>query len=202
MGQINLTSTKPPFGGFVLEFQLIMMKRKINRKLADEILKRVAADQKMRRNAIAGKRAWDDKIDRRNTLWLKKIIKKYGWPTISLVGKRASEGAWLLAQHADHDLRLQKKALRLMMEVFEADKSNLLGSRIAFLTDRIQIHQKKKQIFGTQFTLNDKTLKLEPRPIEDPKSVDKRRKKIGLQSLGAYSRYMNKKYLSSALKAR
>lgn len=42
---------------------------------------------------------------------MKKIVKKHGWPGISLVGKKASVGAWLLAQHADRDLRFQKNVL-------------------------------------------------------------------------------------------
>lgn len=53
---------------------------------------------------------WDKKIDKKNTLKIKKIIERYDWPTINLVGKKASKNAWLLVQHADHDVKFQKKS--------------------------------------------------------------------------------------------
>mgnify|MGYP001595563003 CR=1 FL=1 len=56
---------------------------------------------------------WDHATDKKNTTELKKIIKKYGWPTIPLVGKRASFCAWLLVQHADHHRQFQKIELKL-----------------------------------------------------------------------------------------
>ena len=84
----------------------------MNKKLAEEILERVRIDQTMRKRFVAGKVNWDKRIDERNTDWLKKVIARHGWPTISMVGKRASHDAWLLAQHADHDLKFQKKGAR------------------------------------------------------------------------------------------
>jgi len=59
-------------------------------------------DQGMR---LKGK--WDTKIDIKNTESLKKIIKEIGWPNIETVGKKISHYAWLIAQHADHDVKFQ-----------------------------------------------------------------------------------------------
>ena len=68
-------------------------------------------DQKMRNEFDYDKDNWDDKIDKQHTEKLKEIINKIGYPTISKVGKSWSLYAWLLSQHADHDLEFQKKCL-------------------------------------------------------------------------------------------
>lgn len=165
-----------------------------NTKLAKETLERVEVDQRMRKRFIAGKIKWDKRIDRRNADWLKKIIAQHGWPTISLVGKRASHGAWLLAQHADHDLQFQKKALRLLKEIYIKNRREIKPASIAYLTDRVLVHEKKPQIFGTQFTRKSEKEKFKPSPIKDKKDVNKRRKMFGLPSLEENARRINREY--------
>ena len=63
-------------------------------------------DQEMRSGHKKGVRL-NGNIDKQNNAELKRIIREYGWPTISLVGKKASSNAWLLAQHADKDQKFQ-----------------------------------------------------------------------------------------------
>lgn len=164
----------------------------INKKLAKEILERVRIDQTMRRRFTAGKIKWDIRIDRKNTTWLKGIIKRYGWPTISLAGKKASQGAWLLAQHADHDLKFQKKVLKLLKEIYRNDEREIKPANIAYLTDRVLAHEKKPQIFGTQFIRKNEKEKFKPFPIKDSKNVNKRRKAYGLPSLEEDTRRINR----------
>lgn len=146
----------------------------MNQSLATKLNKMARADQRMRRLAMQTKQ-WNPEIDRRNTAELKKIIARYGWPTISLVGKKASFNAWLLAQHADHDLAFQKRVLRMLRDIYRKDK-NVDLTNIAYLTDRILVHSGKPQIFGTQFYKNKKG-KMIPRPIKDLKQLDNLRKK-------------------------
>jgi len=122
---------------------------------------------------------WDFDIDRQNTIALKKIIKQFGWPTIRMVGKKASFNAWLLAQHADHALRFQKKVLRLLRDIYEKEK-DIDPMNIAFLTDRILVAEGKKQIFGTQFYVTKSGWK--PRPIKNMKELNDLRKQYGLRS--------------------
>lgn len=38
------------------------------------------------------------------------MLDEHGWPTQDLVGEQASSAAWLLAQHADFDVALQRRA--------------------------------------------------------------------------------------------
>jgi hypothetical protein len=103
------------------------------------------------------------RISCKHKVELKKIIKEIGWPVISKVGKEASQAAWLVAQHADHDVKFQEYCLNLMKNASDGD---VLKKQIAYLTDRILVNTGKKQLYGTQFYLNKKGV-YGPRPIKD-----------------------------------
>ena len=72
------------------------------REIADEIIKMSEVDQQVRKSG-----QWDSSIDVANTQRMKEIVEQMGWPTRSKVGGHASEMAWLLVQHADHDRAFQ-----------------------------------------------------------------------------------------------
>ncbi len=128
-------------------------------------------------------------VDRKHQARLKEIIVKYGWPGLNMVGKDASQSAWLIAQHADMDPALQKKCLELMKA---APKGEVDPSNVAYLTDRVLIGEKKKQLYGTQ--LVGKNGVLEPQPIEDEANVDKRRAEVGLPPLADYLKIAQAEY--------
>jgi hypothetical protein len=153
----------------------------INIILSKKINKMASLDQKARKQAMRSN-IWDHVkiLDKKNTLELKKIIKIYGWPTIPMVGKKASFNAWLLAQHADKDLKFQKKVLELLKNIYKKNNKDINPSNIAFLTDRILVAEGKKQIFGTQFHLNKKKLFVS-RPIKNIKDIEKRRKEYKMR---------------------
>lgn len=127
--------------------------------------------------------------DEHNTKWLAKIIEKQGWPTQSLVGKDGAHSAWLLVQHADADSKFQRKCLDLMTK---APKDEVSQTDVAYLTDRVLLAEGKKQLYATQFTSANG--KWEPRPLEDPANVDKRRKEAGLQPLAEYAKMLEEAY--------
>ena len=64
----------------------------------------------------------------------------------------------------------------------------------AAISDKIAIAENRKQSFGTQIRVNDKTKKNEVCPIEDEKNVDKRRKELGLEPLVDYLNDLGVKY--------
>ena len=128
---------------------------------------------------------FDDSVQRANTERLKEIIGKNGWPSINLVGKKASRSAWLIIQHADHDVRFQKKCLTLMRQIYRLNPRDISRGNIAFLTDRILINTKKKQSFSTQFYLNKKGV-FTYRPVKDLKTLAKRRKEYGVPPFKEY----------------
>lgn len=169
----------------------------MNKNLA-KILNEIAViDQKMRKNAMKTG-IWDKAIDRKNTSKIKEIINKFGWPTIILVGKKASRNAWLLVQHADHDVKFQKKCLRLMENIYKINPNLINKTNIAYLKDRVLVSEGNKQLFGTQFYTNEKGI-FGPRAIKDIKNLDKRRKEYNLPPFSKYKKLI-KSYKSAPIK--
>lgn len=121
--------------------------------------------------------------DKRNREFLKQVLVKHGWPGKSLVGIAAAQAAFLFAQHSDEDTEFQKQCLEKMKAMPEGEVSK---QHLAMLTDRVLVHEGKKQLYGTQLTMVDG--KFQPSPIEDEENVDARRKEMGLPSLADYIR--------------
>ena len=122
------------------------------------------------------------KVDKANRERLKEIVAEHGWPTYDMVGSEASRAAWLVVQHSDRDIEFQKKCLALMEPLV---KKNQVGkSDFAYLWDRVAVNNCKKQRYGTQ--IESKDGKWQPKPVEDPKNLDKRRAEVGLTSIAYY----------------
>jgi hypothetical protein len=65
--------------------------------------------------------------DRRNTRWLARLVRRDGWPGISVAGADGAHAAWLLAQHADRlDERRAAVGLQPMAE-YDADMRRRAG---------------------------------------------------------------------------
>jgi hypothetical protein len=159
-------------------------------QLAEEINAMCSIDQDMReRNLESGDEYWDEDVDARNTRRMKEIVQSIGWPTISKVGSETASNAWLLVQHADHDVDFQEHCLSLMKESNEGDVDK---HNIAYLEDRIRINQGRGQIYGTQFKQED--VQHIPLPIEDEENVDSRRAEMGMGPLSEQIELMYKKY--------
>ncbi len=161
----------------------------MNHALARKInlmAKRDLSFQKLLWDKVAGAdEATYQKISARNTERLKKIIKEHGWPTASLVGKKASYNAWLIAQHSNSDRTFQRKARGMLIKINKSNPGEINKAHIAYLTDRLLIAQGKPQKFGTQFKFNKKG-ELKVRPIENRRSVDVLRSKYNLPLLKDY----------------
>ncbi len=153
--------------------------------IADEIMKMSEGDQKMRKSG-----QWDSAIDVEHTQRMKEIVEHIGWPTRSRVGSHASDMAWLLVQHADHDRAFQQMCLDLMKAQAAGEVS---PANIAYLEDRVRVGEGRPQFYGTQFYA-DEAGNFGPRPIEDPDNVDERRKAVGLQPLSDYARDVEQSY--------
>lgn len=162
-------------------FMDIIEKKKYKKIINDLFV----VDQKMRSDFSSGKiKKWDFKIDKESTKKIKLIILKHGWLSSSMVGLKTEKQLWLLVQHSP-DTSFQKRCLALMKK-YGGNKKN-----IAYLEDRVRVHEGKKQIYGTQFYLPKGTNgDLQPRPIYDFKNLDKRRKAIGLKSFDLYNKKM------------
>jgi len=156
-----------------------------------EMMKRAkiaTTDEAKKANVAEAKRL--EAIDRQNTARMKEIVAKHGWPGRSLVGVDGANAAWLLVQHADLDKPFQKQCLELMREAFK--RKEVSGTDLAYLTDRVLVGQKEKQLYGTQFNQVDG--KWVPAPIQDEANVDKRRKEVGMLSMAEYTKLLEEVY--------
>lgn len=122
------------------------------------------------------------KVDRGNTRWLKDVVAKSGWPTVSAFGEDASGHAWLLVQHADHDPVFQLQVLRLM-EPLVATKE-VSPRNYAYLYDRVMLKLNGKQRFATQMWCENG--KFVPQPLEEAASIDQLRGEMQLEPLAEY----------------
>ncbi len=110
-------------------------------------------------------------------------VKAHGWPLRSEVGDSGAQSAWLLVQHADHDLAWQREALDMMEQLLPRGEVN--DSDLAYLRDRVAMASQGRQRYGTQGACKGPG-QWEPFPIEVPEALDQRRESMGLASMDRY----------------
>ncbi|MEU9073741.1 DUF6624 domain-containing protein [Kitasatospora sp. NPDC048538] len=114
---------------------------------------------------------------------LSEIMAAHGWPTAGLVGDDAARAAWLIAQHADRQLDVQRRALRLMEQAVADGSAS--PRDLAFLRDRTLVNEGQKQIYGTQIAgVRDGSPV--PWPCEEPELMDERRAEVGIPPFAEY----------------
>jgi hypothetical protein len=157
-------------------------------EISTELLRMVEIDQEMRAKEIDEPDSWDESVDMQNTARMHEIVNQVGWPSISKVGAAASSAAWLLVQHADHDVEFQKHCLSLMKQ----EAGDVARHDIAYLEDRTRVNEGRPQLYGTQF--NNVEGAFVSRDMEDPAQVDERRRQMGLPTLAENLEEMYQKY--------
>ncbi|MFD5468319.1 DUF6624 domain-containing protein [Kitasatospora sp. NPDC127059] len=154
--------------------------------VAAELSRMVAADHQAARNANsddpAEQLAWRH-LTAQHADRLSEIMDAYGWPTAELVGEDAARAAWLIAQHADRQLDVQRRALRLMEQAVADGAAN--PRDLAFLRDRTLVNEGRKQIYGTQIA-GVKDGAPTPWPCEEPERIDERRAEVGIPPFAQY----------------
>lgn len=168
--------------------------------LRAELLARMRHDQAIRDSFAAELRATGSisattgqrmlAIDSANTTWLKGVVSVRGWPTRAAVGDEALTAAFLLVQHADHDPAFQARMLPLLERAHAAGEID--GGPVALLTDRVAKAQGRPQRYGSQATIRDGRVIIDP--IEDSARVDERRARMGLPPLADYVRVLDSVY--------
>ncbi|MDP5211275.1 DUF6624 domain-containing protein [Microbulbifer sp. 2205BS26-8] len=171
-----------------------------NITLKKELLEMAVEDQRVRKLLIKSgcdnnnfqKKLLEkiNKVDKKNTARLKSILKEYSWPTKDSVGAEGMSAIFLIIQHSP-DYVFKERALYALKKLY-LNGDGITGQEIALLTDRLLIHQGKKQIFGTQADIIDSRVVL--KPIQDKANVDKRRKEMGMLSLSEYVKIVEKLY--------
>ena len=98
------------------------------------------------------------------------------WPLRSVVGAAGTRAMLMLAFH---DSTFAPMVMHRMME---AGESESLGADVATLEDRVRLTAGRKQLFGTQFRLDDRG-RVVLAPMEDSAHADMRREGAGLPPL-------------------
>ena len=138
------------------------------------------------------------KADSLNMIVLKKLFKEYGFLGIEEVGKQGSSNFWLMMQHCDNDPKFQEEVLSEMKKHIERKNAN--PSNYAYLIDRVNVNTGKPQVYGTQMKLNQEGSSYEPKPVIEPKNLNKRREEVGLSTIEEYIGVMNSHYKGSLSK--
>jgi hypothetical protein len=160
-----------------------------DQQLREELLSLAGADQYFRRtwagldgDAIRAAMA----AERARAARLAEIVDERGWPGAPMVGDEGTRAAWLIVQHADHDVDFQERALELLAAAVERGEAP--RSVAALLTDRVCVNRGRPQLYGTQFFGHGASFG--PRPIRDPETLDARRSAAGLEPFEAYEQRM------------
>ena len=86
------------------------------------------------------------KHDKLNLKRIEKIIDKYGYPSIQLVGKPTNKAVWFVIQHSDKEII--EKYFPLIERA--GKKNDIPMTLVAMMQDRLLMYQEKEQIYGTQ----------------------------------------------------
>ncbi|MDQ3045942.1 MAG: hypothetical protein M3R27_00215 [Bacteroidota bacterium] len=104
-----------------------------------------------------------------------KIILKHGYPGKSQTGQ---EYSIVFSMLSNGTFPIKVKYYDLIIAA--ADAGELDWIDVAFYVDKIKVGKKEKQIYGTQYYLDEKLLQLRYYPIENKEELNERRKKVGL----------------------
>jgi hypothetical protein len=103
------------------------------------------------------------------------------------VGATASNAVYLVLHHRNMPVEERKKYLSIMRTAVKQGKISKVY--LAYFEDRTLLESGKKQKYGTQLKSiyrNGVSSKPELQPVEEPKNLNKRRKKMGLGSIEEY----------------
>ncbi|GAA2644252.1 DUF6624 domain-containing protein [Streptomyces lunalinharesii] len=154
--------------------------------VAAELVAMAAADQQAAPCAnaddFADQLAWR-RLTAQHADRLTEILDAHGWPTADRFGAAAARGAWLVAQHADRQLEVQRRAVHLLER---AVADGLASPReLAFLTDRRLVNDGREQIYGTQIAGVRDGAPV-PWPCRDPERMDRLRAEVGIPPFDTY----------------
>jgi len=121
----------------------------------------------------------------RNIQSFLQIVKENGFPKHYSDPETYRMAITLLLHTPLNELR------RIYNKIKIRDVRSLLKSDVAYITDRINILDGKKQVFGTNYKItNERIVFL---PIENRSGVNDRREKMGLCSLNEYRKFIRGK---------
>ena len=120
------------------------------------------------------------KVDKKNSDILYYYVSKNGFPKQEVFGQKRFRYAIVIATHCRHNLRQQN------LFVKEIELVDYRGSEqhYATLIDSNLICKGSLQLYGTQVRIENGEVFI--LPTKDPKGLNRRRKKLGLEPIEAY----------------
>ncbi|MFB9411625.1 DUF6624 domain-containing protein [Dactylosporangium matsuzakiense] len=158
----------------------------VHEALAQELIDMTDEDRRLQPGALGddfGAQLAYRRVAARNGDRLADILDEHGWPTADLVGPEAARRAWLIAQHADRQLHVQRRALALLSEAVGAGRAD--PAQLAMLHDRVSVNEGRPQRYGTQIAGVVDGAPV-PWPCEDPDRMDERRARVGLDPFAVH----------------
>ena len=119
------------------------------------------------------------KKDSINLVKVSNILDTQGWPSKKKIGKKGASTIFLVIQHANQDTKL--KYLSMITKAVKNDE--LPKRQYAMFYDRLVLGQGKRQVYGTQLAMSKEHKKPYVLPLDDVENVDKRRAKMGLNTM-------------------
>jgi hypothetical protein len=117
--------------------------------------------------------------DRRNAPALRRLLRRFGWPPLSIFGKEAVNCAFALALH-NHERAFRAECLALIIKAHCAGEADPF--HYAYFWDNTALEQNRKQRFGTHFVrMNGNEWGV--LPIEDVRQAAALRRQLGLCSI-------------------
>lgn len=152
----------------------------MNDRIAKELIELADHDLAIREKLLAagklsgGYHPEMERVHQDNAKRLREMIAEIGFPTISVVGRKASDAAWLIIQHSIGEPYFMKLCYQMMEEKgYDVNPKNK-----AYLYDRILVFQSKPQKYGTQLTVEGL-----PFPVENKENLNQERIKVNLPQL-------------------
>jgi hypothetical protein len=127
--------------------------------------------------------------DSLNLVQIRSVLDRWGWLGTDVIGESGSLTLFLVMQHAD--LKTQEKYLPFMKEAVKNGCAK--ASDLAMLEDRIAIEKGKKQMYGTQISINSNGV-FSLDPVEDEINLNERRVRVGLEPIEVYLKTYNSEY--------
>jgi len=121
---------------------------------------------------------------------LEELMGSAGWISSKEYGKTACEQALTIMKNSPGE-RLEAH-LDVLLNAAKTGEAN--PAEVAYIHDKVLMHQGKKQLYGTQIAFNEKKGINDVYPIQDEANVDARRAEVGLGPLADALKKMGIQY--------
>ncbi len=144
-------------------------------RLRDSLMKIYSAESEI----VNEQQAMYEKNHIINERKVKNILDKYGWPTKEMAGEQGNWTICNVIQHSDNAVRIHY--LPMMRQAVKEKK--LEPRFLVRAEDRIATERGDLQIYGGQMKYYPESKSFNLWPVFDPENIDRRRTKIGLDSI-------------------